>query len=110
MHTLGSFVPLRNIDHFIDQLALEQDPGKQKTLRTLLIEEEDKFGEACERLVLLERHIIDGKARITKLMNTPAPSDRSAARRDSLLQCMRETLALLEAQQRWIEALLNEPN
>ena len=50
-----------------DRLEGELDPIRRHALRTLLIQEEDRFGERAERLDRAEAHIANSRFRIEEL-------------------------------------------
>ncbi len=50
-----------------DRFEAERDPIRRQALRTLLIEEEDRFGQRAERLDRAEAHIASSKFRIEEL-------------------------------------------
>jgi hypothetical protein len=50
-----------------DRFEAERDPIRRQALRTLLIEEEDRFGERAERLDRAEAHIASSNFRIQEL-------------------------------------------
>jgi hypothetical protein len=50
-----------------DRFEVERDPVRRHALRTLLIEEEDRFGETAERLDRAEAHIALSTFRIDEL-------------------------------------------
>jgi hypothetical protein len=54
---LHRFVQDRNIVTFIELLHVEDDGTKRRTLKTLLVEEENKFGSRSEKLDKVERNI-----------------------------------------------------
>jgi hypothetical protein len=55
-----------NILCFADQLRWETDPARQDTLKRLLIEEENRFGAADERLRIAELKLAEGAERIAR--------------------------------------------
>jgi hypothetical protein len=61
------FVTDANISRFVAMLRNEADPGRQKMLRRLLIEEANRFGTMAERLTMAERYSRDGESHISKL-------------------------------------------
>jgi hypothetical protein len=64
MDELQRFVGEQNISRFVDQLRRESKAVRQDTLKRLLIEEENRFAAAVERLQIVDRNIVDGAARI----------------------------------------------
>ncbi len=53
-----------------DRFEAERDPVRRHALRTLLIEQEDRFGERAERLDRAEAHIASSVFRIDELEKT----------------------------------------
>jgi fructose-bisphosphate aldolase class 1 len=64
MDELQRFVSEQNISRFVDQLRRESKAVRQNTLKRLLIEEENRFAAAAERLQVVDKNIVDGAARI----------------------------------------------
>jgi hypothetical protein len=62
---LHRFVQDRNIATYIELLHVESESTKRHTLKTLLIDEENKFGSRSEKLDKVERHIAVCQAHIT---------------------------------------------
>ena len=60
------FVADQNVSRFEDRLRSESDSAKRYLLRTLLIEEEDRFAAGSERLQMAERHIEACNVHISK--------------------------------------------
>jgi hypothetical protein len=56
----------------VDRLQRETDPIRKYALRTLLIEQEDRFGTAAERLERADAHIAAGHFKIEQLENATA--------------------------------------
>jgi len=82
-----------------DRLEAERDPIRRHALRTLLIEEEDRFGEAAERLDRAEAHIASSVFRIEELEKAIAHrkargADVGAAERS--LALMKEVLGAFD--------------
>ena len=53
-----------NVARFVDRLQLEPDPATRATLKSQLVEEENKLGRSAERLGNLQRYIDEGSRRI----------------------------------------------
>ena len=64
MDELERYVIDGNISRFVDRLRAETDPARQKTLRHLLIAEENRFGATLDCLQTVERHLTEGEERI----------------------------------------------
>lgn len=64
MDELQQFVSEQNVARFVDQLRRESNAVRQDTLKRLLVEEENRFAAAAERLQMVDRNILDGAARI----------------------------------------------
>jgi hypothetical protein len=95
------FVSGANITRFVDQLRSETRPARQEMLRRLLIEEENRFGATEESLAIVERHISDGAASITRQTEIIAKRRRegvecavaeSALRTSQMIQALFENL------------------
>lgn len=67
MDGMERFIGDGNISRFVDMLRAESDPVRQDMLRRLLIEEENRFGTAVERLTMAERYLRDGETHISRL-------------------------------------------
>jgi predicted KAP-like P-loop ATPase len=53
-----------NMARLVDRLQLERDPATRASLKSLLVEEEDKLGCRIERLSNLQRYIEEGSRRM----------------------------------------------
>jgi hypothetical protein len=58
------FVCNLNVTRFVERLRSERDPDMRVSLKTLLVEEENKFAHSAERLNKLRRYIDEGNDRI----------------------------------------------
>jgi hypothetical protein len=70
MDAAQRFINARTISLFIDLLRSERDPVGQAVLEKLLVEEEQRFGEAVERLEMVEQHIAVGERLIKRQVDT----------------------------------------
>ncbi len=64
---MDEFIRDQNIAEFVERLHIESDDHRRHTLQRLLIEEEDKFARASEKVEQLDRLIDQGRGRIAKL-------------------------------------------
>jgi hypothetical protein len=90
--TLGDWV----VWGLVDRVEAETDPIRRHALRSLLIEQENLFGDAAERLERADAHIAAGQFKIGELENTIALlRDRGAdvAKPERVLCNLREILA-----------------
>ena len=105
------FIARENITHFRALLESEVDPSKRLTLRTLLLQEEDKFGADCESLNDVERHIADGKGRIERQRVLIADLERNGrngvAQARVILEILMDSQTLLCAYRERILTKLN---
>jgi hypothetical protein len=62
---MDRFIARENIKHFRDLLWTDLDARDRVRIQRLLIEEEDKLARNSELLETLERHIENGRRRIT---------------------------------------------
>lgn len=56
----------------VDRLQRETDPIRKHALRSLLIEQEDRFGTIAERLERADTHIAAGRFRLLELESATA--------------------------------------
>src|SRR5579871_1661222 len=97
MEPTALFVSDGNIDRFVDLLHQQLDPDKRRTLRQLLIEEENRFGALAERLTVVDRHITNGVALISRqsrLLDKLAEDGRDTYNAERLLFCFLEVQEL----------------
>ena len=66
MDAIDRFISEQNIERFAKQAYDALDPGKQQTLRELLIEEEYRFGVYSAQLEITTRHISEAEAKISR--------------------------------------------
>ena len=66
MSDMAQFVSDLNVARFLDKLRVERNPALRASLRRLLLEEEEKLGSNLERLGRVQRHIAEGRRRITR--------------------------------------------
>jgi phage shock protein A len=93
--TLGDWVVWR----LVDRMEAEADPLQRYALRTLLIEQENLFGTAAERLERAEAHMAAGRFKIDELETTIAAlRDRGAnvAQPEQVLRNLKEILATFD--------------
>ncbi len=97
---MRDFIAQQNVDHYLLLLQKPELPtDQQRTLQSLLVEEENLLARDREQLELAERRVHDGKQRIRKLKQTVAQSNADQRLRDSnssLVAVMERTQQLLE--------------
>ena len=64
MDSTARIVSDLNVARFVDRLQLEPDSATRASLKSRLVEEEDKLGRSAERLSKLQRYIDEGNRRI----------------------------------------------
>ena len=80
----------------VDQLRRETDPVRRYALRGLLIEQEDRFGTAAERLDRADAHIAAGHFSIAEIESAAASLRARGCNVDSaerVVEILREILA-----------------
>src|SRR5215469_5072106 len=107
---MRGFVRDLNIASFVRQLEHELNPAKRATLKSLLLQEEDKFGRAAEKLNRIDHLIIDGQARVARqkdlikdLRSRGSPVEMA----ERVLANLEEVQALLVVMHLQIKALMN---
>jgi hypothetical protein len=99
MNEVDRFICDGNISRFVDQLRRETNPARRETLKRLLIEEEDRFGAAEERLQMVERNLTDGAALIdrqARLVAELKAGGRDAGAAERMLRTFEMTQELFE--------------
>ena len=66
MRLKTTFTPKENISDIADQLRAEKNPQERCALKSLLRQEEDRYGYYSEQLEIAHRHILDGRSRIIR--------------------------------------------
>ena len=92
MDRMLEFIGKRNIDLFVSRLETEADTGLRSSVRRLLLEEEDRFGQLSERLEIAAQHLRRGAERIREQRSLVSRLERDG--RDAELA--RQTLGHLE--------------
>ncbi len=92
---MDRFVARENIKHFRDLLWTDLDARDRVRIQRLLIEEENKLARCTELLDNLERHIENGRRRITeqcaRVERMQRDGHRDLARAEALLDGMIES-------------------
>jgi hypothetical protein len=101
----AQFVNGLNVERFVDRLRFEHDPTVRRSLRRLLLEEEDKLGLSLERLGKVQHHIGEGRARIARqkiLIERLVANGHDARFAENLLRNFIEVNEILERHYRTI--------
>ncbi|HEY1427338.1 MAG TPA: hypothetical protein VGF50_11750 [Caulobacteraceae bacterium] len=80
----------------VDRLQRESDPVRKHALRTLLLEQEDRFGSVTEKLDRADAHIAAGHFKISELERATASlkaRGADVALAQNILRNLREILA-----------------
>jgi hypothetical protein len=108
---MQEFIYEQNIASFVRQLEHELDPGRRATLKSLLLEEENKFGRATEILDRVDRLISDGQARIARqgdLIKRLRSQGHAVCMAEALLENLKEIQRLYFATRERLKGALNQ--
>ena len=106
---MHAFVRDHKVARFVRQLQREFDPTKREALKSLLLEEENKFAFDLEELDRVERRILECQDQIPRLESLAEKlraQGEDATLSESLLSNSEELLAIFESyRQRVLERL-----
>ena len=91
---MDEYIRDQNIAHFVERLHIETDDDTRDALRRLLIDEEDKFARASEKVEQLDRLIGQGQGRIAKLLDLQS-ANGSTPLGERLLQYSNDLMYIL---------------
>jgi len=106
---MSNFTVETNIERYANRLLTETDPTVRSTVKTLLIEEENRFGFRVEQLHRVDRYIADSHRRIEKQRRVVDASPHDGGEKNGslrLLSYMKELLSLFHDYRELITASL----
>jgi hypothetical protein len=108
---MDKFVARENIRHFRDRLETETEPSARSLLRTLMVQEEDRFGHNSEALHEIEKLIARAKECVNRQKGAIASIERDGrdkAQALALLGAYSENLLAFENQREKILSRLQQ--
>ena len=104
---MDRFIHTQNLLRYVDMLEKEADPIRRERLRSLLIEEEDRFGSEREWLDEAELYIVQSRSRIRRQEEIVAHlrrDGRDSEQADRLLTNMSDLLQLFQQRRDQLQA------
>jgi CRP-like cAMP-binding protein len=106
--TMEISIHRQNLDHYFELLKTESDPRARGALISLLVKEEDRFGNWSQRVDQVDDYIVRGRAqvrqqeRILARLMSDGPNAGLAQR---ALENMREIVAILETYRQGLQEM-----